>query len=44
MVVAEHWMDSTNRVIGLSFIQYMALLLGLALIGWLIGGWFRRKK
>ncbi len=30
-------------LLGLSLAQYVALLLGVALFGWLAGSWFRRK-
>ena len=43
MLEAEHWMDGSERVIGLTGIQYMSLLIGLALVSWLMGRWFRRK-
>jgi len=42
--VAEHWMDGPDRLIGLNGFQYIALLVGLACLGWAISGWFRRKK
>jgi hypothetical protein len=44
MVVAEHWMDGPDRLIGLTSFQYMALLIGVASLGWAVSSWFRRKK
>ena len=37
-------LSGAEKVIGLSAPQYLALLVGLAVLGWLLGGLFRRKK
>jgi len=37
-------MDGPDRLIGLTEFQYMALLIGVVLLGWSVSSWFRRKK
>lgn len=37
-------LSGADKVIGLSAPQYLALICGLAILGWLLSGLFRRKK